>query len=174
MRSLLFAIVTVLVLGSPDVFAQDAEFKDEFLGQFNASAEKLIALAEAMPVDSYDWRPMEGVASVADAYMHIARYNYYYPETSLGVETPQDIDLDGLENIEEKDAVVDQLQRSLDHVRTAVEAMSPSDVEQPTELYGRTASKRAVLLQLITHMNEHLGQQIAYARSNRVAPPWSQ
>jgi purine-cytosine permease-like protein len=25
-----------------------------------------------------------------------------------------------------------------------------------------------------THMNEHLGQSIAYARSNGVVPPWSQ
>jgi drug/metabolite transporter (DMT)-like permease len=25
-----------------------------------------------------------------------------------------------------------------------------------------------------THLHEHLGQQIAYARSNGVVPPWSQ
>ena len=28
---------------------------------------------------------LDGVASVADAYMHIARYNYYYPDVALGV-----------------------------------------------------------------------------------------
>ena len=31
----------------------------------------------------------------------------------------------------------------------------------------------AVLLQLLAHMNEHLGQSIAYARMNGVVPPWS-
>jgi len=30
-----------------------------------------------------------------------------------------------------------------------------------------------VLFQLIAHMNEHLGQSIAYARMNGVVPPWS-
>jgi hypothetical protein len=31
----------------------------------------------------------------------------------------------------------------------------------------------AVMLQLVAHMNEHLGQSIAYARANDVVPPWS-
>jgi uncharacterized damage-inducible protein DinB len=31
-----------------------------------------------------------------------------------------------------------------------------------------------VLLQLVAHMNVHLGQSIAYARMNGVVPPWSQ
>jgi hypothetical protein len=30
-----------------------------------------------------------------------------------------------------------------------------------------------VLLQLVAHMNEHLGQSIAYARMNGIVPPWS-
>lgn len=172
MRTLL--LTAALLFTAPNASAQEAGFKEEFLDQFNASARKLAALAETMPAESYDWRPMEGVSSVADAYMHIARYNYYYPETSLGVEPPPDVDVDAFESIEDKDAVVEQLLRSLDHVRAAVQAMPADDFEASTQLYGRTVTKRAVLLQLITHMNEHLGQQIAYARSNRVVPPWSQ
>jgi len=33
---------------------------------------------------------------------------------------------------------------------------------------------RAVLLQLLAHTNEHLGQSIAGAGMNGVVPPWSQ
>lgn len=172
MRSLLAVLLTVLLVG--DVLAQEAGFKDEFLRQYNSSAQKLIGLAEAMPAESYDWRPMDGVASVADAYMHIAYYNYNYPQLSLGAETPSDIDIDAFENIEEKAAVVEHLRLSLDHVIATVEAMPSDAIEESTQHYGRSVSKRAVLLSLIVHMNEHLGQQIAYARSNHVVPPWSQ
>jgi len=28
-------------------------------------------------------------------------------------------------------------------------------------------------VRLVTHMHEHLGQSIAYARSNEIGPPWS-
>jgi hypothetical protein len=32
---------------------------------------------------------------------------------------------------------------------------------------------RGLWILTVTHLHEHLGQSIAYARSNRVAPPWS-
>jgi hypothetical protein len=31
-----------------------------------------------------------------------------------------------------------------------------------------------VLTLLVSHLHEHLGQAIAYARMNGVAPPWSE
>ncbi|NIP57352.1 MAG: hypothetical protein GWM92_15660 [Gemmatimonadetes bacterium] len=157
----------------PDVTAPP-DFREEFLGQFDASARKLVALARAMPAETFDWRPMEGVASVADAFMHIARYNYYYPEVALGVEAPEDVEYERLQGVvTEKERVIPILEASMEHVRSHVQAMSPTDLEAPTRLYGREVAKWAVLLQLVTHMNEHLGQEIAYARMNRVVPPWS-
>ena len=57
--------------------------------------------------------------------------------------------------------------------RAVVDAMSDDDLAAPVELYGRQVASWAVLLQLVTHMNEHLGQSIAYARMNGVVPPWS-
>jgi uncharacterized damage-inducible protein DinB len=51
--------------------------------------------------------------------------------------------------------------------------MSDADLESSTVLYGRDVAKASVLLQLVTHMNEHLGQSIAYARMNGIVPPWS-
>jgi len=168
--------ILALALLAPPAAAQGPppDFRTEFLGQFEASAEKLVALARAMPASSYDWRPMEGVASVADAYMHIARYNYYYPETALGVSAPRDVEYEKLEGVvTAKERVVPVLERSLEHVRTHVREMSDEELAETTRLYGRDVPAWSVLLQLVTHMNEHLGQQIAYARSNRVVPPWS-
>lgn len=166
-----FFLITLLT--APAASAQDDGFRAEFLQQFNSDARKLVALAEAMPAESFDWRPMEGVSSVEEAYMHIARYNYYYPQSSFGVEMPEGVDLETIESITGKDRVVGELRRSLEHVRETVGAMTEAQMDEATTLYGRPATNRAVLLQLITHMNEHLGQQIAYARSNEVVPPWS-
>ena len=38
-------------------------FRDEFLGQFDGSMEKLIALAEAIPADKFSWAPGTGRGS---------------------------------------------------------------------------------------------------------------
>lgn len=147
---------------------------DELRGQFEGSAEKLVALAKAMPAETYSWQPMEGVYTVAAAYMHIARYNYMYPDVNLGVAPPMGVEYASLEEaVTDKDEAVEILAASMDHVRGLMVAMSDADLSAPTELYGREVESWAVLLQLVTHMNEHLGQSIAYARMNGVVPPWS-
>ncbi|MDX1647387.1 MAG: DinB family protein [Longimicrobiales bacterium] len=147
----------------------------ELEGHFEASARKLVALAEAMPASTYDWSPGQGVASVARVYMHIARYNYMYPHENMGLETPVSPETyrrwEG--GVSQKEEVLEILTASMDYVRGVFDTMSPEKAVDETVLYGRQVQRWAVLLQLVAHMNEHLGQSIAYARSNGVVPPWS-
>ncbi len=163
-----------------------AGFKTEIERQFGASARKAVMLAEAMPADKYGWSPGEGVASVARVYMHIARYNYMYLEQSMGIASPMGQDAymrwedDVTDRFQAKTAsaadkewIVGVLSASMDHVRDNLEPMSDSDLAASTRQYGRQVQKWAVMLQLVAHMNEHLGQSIAYARMNDVVPPWS-
>lgn len=170
----MLTLAAAAVLAGPARAQGISGFGGELRGQFEASAEKLVALAEAMPAESYSWQPMEGVYTVAAAYMHVARYNYMYPDMYLGVEAPARVDYPSLEErVTSKDEAVRILAASLDHVRGVMDGMSDADLAKRTELYGREVESWAVLLQLMTHMNEHLGQAIAYARMNRVVPPWS-
>lgn len=170
-------VLALAAIGTSGVFAQSAppNFIEEFEVQFNASADKLVALAEAMPAETYAWTPMEGVYTVARAYMHTARYNYYYPEIALNVPSPMGAaEYDSWEEgVSEKEKVVAILAESMEHVRRVAASMSSEALDKRTELYGRDVGQWAVLLQLIAHMNEHLGQAIAYARMNHVVPPWS-
>jgi hypothetical protein len=39
--------------------------------------------------------------------------------------------------------------------------------------FGHDMTTRAVLIILYGHVNEHLGQSVAYARANKITPPWS-
>ena len=173
-RSAISALA-LLMAAAPLTAQAPPDFLAEFDGQFNASAGKLVTLAQAMPADAYDWRPMEGVSSVAEVFMHIARYNYYYPNDAMGLESPvARSEYDSWEGgVNDKDQVVEILSRSMDYVRQVAEHTSSEELDQMTRLYGRDVGNWAVLLQLVTHMNEHLGQSIAYARMNQVVPPWS-
>ena len=178
-RTRLAISFAALAIGLPPALASaqstPPDFLEEFEGQFGASASKLVALAEAMPAHTYDWNPMDGVATVASVYMHIAHYNYMYPEMNLGIPSPM-----GAreyerweEEVSDKGEVMKILSASMAHVKAVASGMSVADLGAETSLYGRDVGKWAVLLQLITHMNEHLGQSIAYARMNNVVPPWS-
>lgn len=154
--------------------AQADAVRDELLMQFDVSMRKFTALAQAMPAGKFTWSPGEGVMEVGHVFMHVAHYNYMYPSGNMGVPAPEGVDLDAMENVREKAQVVAALEQSHAYVKDAVSAMSTDALIRQTRLYGRDVRNWAVLVQLVAHMNEHLGQSIAYARMNGIVPPWSQ
>ena len=164
---------SALTAGAQAPASTPANFRSEFLGQFQSSMRKFIALAEAMPADKYKWSPGDGTMSVAKVYAHVAHYNFGYPSSSMGIPAPAGMKLDTLEALTDKAQIVALLRRSAEFVRTNVTSMPEAQLAQGTKLYGRDVQQWAVLLQLLAHMNEHLGQSIAYARMNGVVPPWS-
>ena len=91
----------------------------------------------------------------------------------MGIAAPAGIDRDTLEQVAEKAQVVALLRRSAEHVRQAVRRMPEAQLGEMTTLYDRRVPQWAVLLQLIAHMDDHMGQSIAYARASGVVPPWS-
>lgn len=172
--SIFLSSILIFLLSAQTIQAQDSNnFKNQFLQHFDR-ASRVLALAEAMPEDLYSWRPEEVVFSVEEVYSHIARYNYYYLEESLGIPAPEDVDVENMESITGKEEVVDILKRSIEHVQEHIGEMPNSEIQAETEMYGRTVNGQAVLMQLVTHKSEHVGQAIAYARINGITPPWSE
>ena len=170
--------VAVAVLAGPApaaraLAAAPAGFRGEFLHQFDQSMSRVVALAEAVPAETYPRPAAAGVMPLGQIFAHIARFNYEYPARAMGVSQPAGVDRDTLERVGEKAAVVALLRRSAEHVRAAVRQMPEAQLARATTLYGRRVPQWAVLLQLIAHMDDHLGQSIAYARVSGVVPPWS-
>src|SRR5688500_2175755 len=145
-------------------------FRGEFLHQFDESMAKAVMLAEAVPAETYPRRPLPAVTPMAEMFAHIARFNYEYPARAMGIAPPAGTDLDALERVAEKAQVVALLRRSADHVRQKVRRMPDAQFERMTTLYGRKVPQWAVLFHLIAHMDNHLGQAIAYGRVSGVAP----
>jgi hypothetical protein len=59
----------------------------------------------------------------------------------------------------------------IEAIKNTKDASLPNKVEFPFP--GEFTSMTAILIAL-AHSNEHLGQLIAYARTNGVTPPWSE
>lgn len=164
----------IIICGMQSLQAQESNnFKNQFNQHFDY-ASRVLSLAETMPAEKYSWRPDEGVFSVQEVYTHIARYNFYYLEENLGIPAPDTIDVENIESITGKENVVSILKRSIEHVKASVGDMPDSKLKEQTQLYGNTVNGQAVLMQLVTHKSEHVGQSIAYARMNGIVPPWSE
>lgn len=162
------SIFLVLLLAVP-MQAQDG-IKALFDQQFNY-ASRVAQLAEAMPADTYDWSPEEGVRSVGEVYTHIAQANYMMLGT-FGIEAP--VDVESLGSLTDKDEIVAALNESNEFVLSSVADLSDEQLADSYQLFGRTLNGEGVLVFILNHTSEHVGQSIAYARSNGVTPPWSE
>ncbi len=135
---------------------------------------KLTRLAQAVPQEKYGWRPGEGVRSVSEVYMHVAAGNFSISRF-IGAQLPAGYDPRTFEkSATERAKVLETLKQSFEHSRQAINKLSDADLDKPVKLFGRDATQRDVVLVLVTHAHEHLGQSIAYARMNNVVPPWTE
>ena len=74
-----------------------------------------------------------------------------------------------------KEKVIVTLTESFASVRKTMDGIrSAGSLTREVDLFGTPAPFGGVLAQIDTHIAEHLGQSIAYARVNGIVPPWSQ
>jgi uncharacterized damage-inducible protein DinB len=142
------------------------------IAQFDDAATKLSQLAGAFGQDKYNWRPGAGVRSVSEVLMHLTGANYYVL-TFAGVQPSKQLARDAETSITDKAQVAAELTASFEHVRAALRRLPDADLDKPATMFGNQTTVRNVYLTVVTHAHEHLGQLIAYARSNGVVPPWS-
>ena len=174
----LFAPVFVALLAmiSVPAFADDTmpEGVKADMTHFIADAEtKLNDLAAAMPESKYSWRPMKGVRSVGEVYMHVAAANFGMPGF-IGAATPEGFNFETYEkSLTKKEDIQKALKESFVSLKAALANTPDADMEKQADLMGMKMSYRGVYMLLLSHVHEHLGQSIAYARSNGVVPPWT-
>jgi len=142
-------------------------------GEWVHVSKQLVALAEAFPAEKLAWRPAPGVRSASEVFMHIAIANFGLLSFT-GPKVPADFKPDLEKTVTAKADVVSWLRRSLDAVKLAHLAVQPADLHRKVKINGRDADVDGMYMRIIVHANEHMGQLIAYARMNRVVPPWSQ
>jgi uncharacterized damage-inducible protein DinB len=149
-------------------------FRADAIADLNETAEKVESLAAAMPAEKYSWRPAEGVRSVGEVYMHVAGSNYFLAKMA-GLSTPAGMgaseDMDKEAN--DKAKVADALKQSVAFLKETITNTPDSDLDNKVKMFGQEMTIRGVLMLMVNHMHEHLGQSIAYARMNGVVPPWS-
>ena len=185
MKRILLAICLLsLAAGSVDVAAQVHPYRDgtpgvtgyrsEVLALIMIQGDEFTRLAQAIPAEKYSWRPAPGVRSVAEVLLHAAAANYNMYK-SVGMSPPAGLDVAGLEiSTNDKAKIIGTLIDSYAHARKAITNLPDADLEKTMDWSGGKITERGVLLFIVPHIAEHLGQLIAYARFLGVVPPWTE
>jgi len=149
-------------------------YRSEVLAEVMIQEDKFMRLADAIPADKYNWRPAPDVRSFAEVFLHVSAANYNLYKL-VGTPPPTGFDLKGLEkSTTDKAKVVATLKDSFAHAKTAIKAMPDADLDKSLDWFGGKNTQRGILLFIVRHAAEHLGQSIAYARFIGVVPPWTE
>lgn len=176
MRTGLFALALSLAVAAP-LSAQG--LMAEMHRDVNQVQEKMLGLARAMPESTYTWRPGEA-RSVRETLLHVAADNYLIP-IAMGKPAPAATGITSdfasasvyEKRTVSKDQIVADLEASFRHLHEAMNLTTDANLGETITFFGQSWTRQRAMLLTVTHLHEHLGQMIAYARSNGVTPPWS-
>ena len=155
-------------LMAPMAQAQPAGMQAALGKDAGTLSDKFTGLARVM-VGKYEWKPGQGVRSVGDVFNMIVEENGLLADaltgkTNTGAEPAP---------ITDPGKMQDGLRATYSNLQKAITGLSDNDLQAPVKLFGRDMTKQGALMLILNDQHEHLGQSIAYARTNGVVPPWS-
>ena len=162
------AYVLAIALMVPLAQAQPAKFQAAFADDAGTLSKKFTALAQVM-AGKYEWKPGQGVRSVGDVFNLIVQENGLLADaltgkTNSGAEPAP---------ITDPGEMQDALKASYANLQKAITGLSDNDLQTHVKLFGEDMTKQDAVMLILEDQHEHLGQSIAYARTNGVVPPWS-
>lgn len=168
-------LITILILAVP-VFAQSS-VKDALAKHWKTSGEFTIAVAKAMPAESYTFRPNPEEMNFGQLMAHIAGVNINACGNASGVTKPAippkitewskaqtKVDVD-------RDLALQFLADSFDYCDKAVAAMTPERLDTVVGPPARNLTGFEWLWAYFTHTAHHRGQAEVYLRVKGIKPP---
>ena len=153
----------------------------ELLLPLESLEKQVLALAKAIPEEKYAWRPAPGVRSFKEVFLHIVNGNQLLLNVAEKAPSREELlkqveqNAKGEQDAVSKEKIVAMLTESFAGVRKVLEGVrSTAALTRDVDFFGTPAPMGGVLATIDTHIAEHLGQAIAYARVNGIVPPWSQ
>jgi uncharacterized damage-inducible protein DinB len=175
------ATVALLAVSTVSAQAQQGAVVADLMNDVADLQKKLISLANAIPAEKSAWRPADGVRSVNEVLLHVSSDNYLIP-ASVGFAAPAatgiTTDYKTAQAYEQRKldraATIAELEHSFAHLNKWMTAQKDANMGAKAKVFGMEMTTQQLLVLATTHLHEHLGQMIAYARMNKIAPPWSQ
>ena len=129
---------------------QPETISSKLISRWEQLGQKLVSLADEIPENKFDYRPTDGVRTLAEVLRHVAFWNLYVADRVRGKKGDKKQILNALR--ESNTAAVGALMQHKS-------GLSPDIAE--------------MLVTFIEHNCEHYGQLVVYARMNGIVPPAS-
>ena len=165
-RGLILLVVTLAFLSAnAPVQAVPAGASGEYARHFDALSKLSVAVAQAMPAESYGFRPHPDSMDFGQLMSHIAITNYQF---CAGLK---DSDAPALPSPGEKDGIIKFLSDSFEYCSGVIDSLTEEQLKNAHNSPDGRLPGRDVLLAMFVHVAHHRGQAEIYLRDKGIKPP---
>lgn len=160
--------ITVVLLPQL-VAAQSNPVADALRDIAKQRGASLMAAADLMPADKYDFKPTSAQWSFAHIIDHVAFYNDYFCSDISGEKAPARAAMDSTAG---KDALTARLKETFDFCTQALAAVDDSKLgDQIPSFGGKTKTRGWMMMVTAGDWFDHYTQLAMYLRLNGILPP---
>jgi len=149
--------------------ASTSPVADGLRGMHQRFSRILVAAAEAMPADKYNYRPTPAQMSFAQIQVHLA--NEVLCGKAAGMEVPKRAAVDTTAT---KEQLVARLKETFQFCEQAFAKMDDTKLADPVSMFGMNMNRAMAVLITVADWSDHYSQEANYLRLNNVLPPTAQ
>ena len=144
------------------------------LEQWNEIGRKLVAMAEDLPEDKYDYKPHPDSRSFVAQLLHVSASMYYFTDVAQGRKVRYGDD-PSRDQLKTKAQIVAFVKKSVDDGANLIKAKGDAGMTAVIQYPETNEQHRLSELaySVIEHSGEHYGQLVVYYRINGMVPPES-
>jgi hypothetical protein len=143
------------------------------LDQWNDIGRKLIAIAEDLPEDKYDYKPNPDSRTFVANLLHAAGSMYFFTDPVLGQKARYGDD-PKLDELKTRAQIVAFVKKAVQDGADVIKAKGDAGMATGINAGGsRLYRVDELAYGLIEHSGEHYGQLVVYYRANALVPPES-
>jgi uncharacterized damage-inducible protein DinB len=157
--------------------AAQAPAKDavkDWAEQWKMATGQLLGVAETMPADKYEYKPVKEVAAFGEQIKHATLAMKVLLANAEGKTIKTGEEFAAMEKLKNKEEIIAELRKTIDAGAAVIARVAGKNDGEAVEsqFFGKT-TRRFLLIQAIAHNNNHYGQLIYYLRLNGLTPPGS-
>ncbi len=161
-----YLIIAVLLL-SNNIFAQ-VEVVSTFIEKWDNSKDYLVAVAEAMPEDKYDYKPAEREMSFREQLFHIQDNMNWLGTTHFSGE--KYVKKEAVKGLS-KTQMIQEIKASFDKAKAFVQKTNDIELSEKVDFFAGPKSKLQILNLMQDHVTHHRAQILVYLNLNGIQPP---
>jgi len=173
------AVVAAMTMGVRIGSAQDP-ITEQLRNRWESSRKQMTQIADAMPADKFDFRPVPEVRSYGEIVAHFAAENHTWMEMLNDAANPQSGEqfehlAQRFDKLKTKAEILKALSDSYDYGAKVLAGFDDQKALGIAPFFGGGGKtpRWIFVIETISHTKEHYGNLVTYLRLNHMVPPAS-